>query len=68
VHTTSSTGVDKGAAISTRASGGTSQAGQHGTPPTSVPPGSASSRGTGAVSSTPAASREPGAGAVRPKA
>lgn len=42
-HTTPSTGVDKGAAISTDASGGNSQAGQHGaavtgTPPSSGPP------------------------------
>jgi len=42
-HTTPSTGVDKGAAISTEASGGQSQAGQHGSaaagaPPSSTPP------------------------------
>jgi hypothetical protein len=42
-HTTPSTGVDKGAAISSEASGGQSQAGQHGsadtnTPPSSTPP------------------------------
>jgi hypothetical protein len=39
-HTTPSTGVDKGAAISTEASGGNSQAGQHGSAPTGTPPSS----------------------------
>src|SRR6478736_812543 len=43
-HTTDSTGVDKGAEISTDASGGESQAGQHGAvatgPPSSRPPAS----------------------------
>jgi hypothetical protein len=56
-HTTPSTGVDKGSAISTEASGGKSQAGQHGAaatgpPPSSVPPVTTPNRGgTGAAPS-----------------
>jgi hypothetical protein len=56
-HTTPSTGVDKGAAISTEASGGNSQAGQHGsaatgTPPSSTPPVSTPNRGGTGTSGT----------------
>jgi hypothetical protein len=66
-HTTDSTGVDKGAEISTDASGGKSQAGQHGAagtapaangPPASVPPVGV---GSGPGSATHAPPNPPGA-------
>jgi hypothetical protein len=55
-HTTDSTGVDKGAEISTDASGGKSQAGQHGAagsaPPASVPRPTGASGGPGSTAHT----------------